>query len=57
MEDGMKTLGYLAASALLLAGSAAMAAPKSTVIIACYNKQRQKHTWLIKPRQKHGGAE
>jgi hypothetical protein len=35
----MKALKCLAASVLLLAGSAAMAAPKSTVIIACYNKE------------------
>jgi Phage Tail Collar Domain/Collagen triple helix repeat (20 copies) len=35
----MRALKCFAASVLLLAGSAAMAAPKSTVIIACYNKE------------------
>ena len=35
----MRALKCFAASVLLLAGSMAMAAPKSTVIIACYNKE------------------
>jgi hypothetical protein len=35
----MRYLKCFAASVLLLAGSAAMAAPKSTVIIACYSKE------------------
>ncbi len=35
----MKALGYLAAIALLFGGSAAMAAPRPSAIIACYNKQ------------------